>query len=409
MSELAFYLQPRPAYEPIRTQGNHFWRNDERFLIKGINYFKWKRNANVSNSRWRDSTVLDALADEQLDELREDVKVLQELGMNTILVSCLDITKDHYAAFRLLAENGIYVVVEVGGFARSMSISNDHLNEDTDLNEFYRAEMLQNDFRLMHQLAHYENVLGFMVSGDVLNSRQRTRLAPIVRAFVRDARAFLRVRGGRRVPTGMSNPQVMELRMSALQYFTAGSVDERVDFFAQQNYSWCSPSSFQISGWKNMVENLQRNDVCVPMFLAEFGCNTNARTWDEITCLYSRDMLGLFSGGCVYCYEEFGNGYGLVKRDDKGRLARKPESDLLKRRLLASKGTSNAATHEVEVKDYESWQGDFPSEGRRKVWLAGRTLPNCPIDLHSFALELKDKDERERDLVHRTEGLHIDE
>lgn len=350
----------------------------------------------------------DALANEQLEELREDLEILQELGMNTLLVSNLDPTKDHQEALNLLAEKGFYLVVEIGTFGREiLKKGNVYRNTDIDLDACYTFDAIQNDLRIVDQLADFQNVLGFMVSGDCINRRQVTGFAAVLRTFVRDTKAFLRLRGGRIVPVGISNPCVIELRMPALKYFTAGSQEERVDFFAQEDYSWCGPSNFQMSGWQRAVETLEREDARVPMFLAEFGCNARERIWDEIACLYGTEMLGKYSGGCVYCYEEYWNGYGIVKRGEDGRVERKREFENLKRRLQEASRVLATAMSGMEPRDYENWTGEFPGETRKDLWLATSALPRCPGDLAAFVQELKD--EREWDVVDRVEGLSLED
>jgi len=46
--------------------------------------------------------------------------------------------------------------------------------------------------------------------------------------------------------------------------------------------------------------------------LSEYGCNTNARKFEEVASLYSTNMTGVYSGGLVYEYSEEGSNYGLV-------------------------------------------------------------------------------------------------
>lgn len=90
-----------------------------------------------------------------------------------------------------------------------------------------------------------------------------------------------------------------------------GTDDERSDFFAFNDYSWCDPSSFTTSGWNQKVENF--TGYGLPLFLSEYGCHTNTRKWEEVTSLYSTDMTGVYSGGLVYEYSQQSNKYGLVE------------------------------------------------------------------------------------------------
>jgi len=116
-----------------------------------------------------------------------------------------------------------------------------------------------------------------------------------------------------------------------------GSDDVRSDFFAFNDYSWCDPSSFKTSGWDQKVKNF--SDYSIPLFLSEYGCNTNSRKFGEVASLYSTDMTPVFSGGLVYEYSEEGTKYGLVKidGDDINEL---PDYDALKSAFAATKNPS---------------------------------------------------------------------
>jgi hypothetical protein len=95
------------------------------------------------------------------------------------------------------------------------------------------------------------------------------------------------------------------------QFMNCGTDDERSDFFAFNDYSWCDPSSYQISGWDQKVKNF--TGYGLPLFLSEYGCNTNKRQFQEISSLYSTQMTAVYSGGLVYEYSEEGSNYGLVE------------------------------------------------------------------------------------------------
>jgi 1,3-beta-glucanosyltransferase GAS5 len=117
--------------------------------------------------------------------------------------------------------------------------------------------------------------------------------------------------GYRQIPVGYSAADVEENRYDMATYMNCGSEDQRSDFFAFNDYSWCDPdSSFQISGWDQKVK--QYSSYSIPLFLSEFGCITNARNFQEIATLYSSQMTSVYSGGLVYEYSEEGSGYGLV-------------------------------------------------------------------------------------------------
>lgn len=54
------------------------------------------------------------------------------------------------------------------------------------------------------------------------------------------------------------------------------------------------------------------------MFLSEYGCITNQRTWGEVEALYSSEVTGSWSGGLAYEYTLEANGYGLVEESGNG-------------------------------------------------------------------------------------------
>lgn len=105
-------------------------------------------------------------------------------------------------------------------------------------------------------------------------------------------------------------------RLEMAEYMNCGSDDERSDFFAFNDYSWCDPSSFTTSGWDQKVKNF--TGYGLPLFLSEYGCNTNTRKFQEVAALYSPKMTGVYSGGLVYEYSQEDSNYGLVEISNDG-------------------------------------------------------------------------------------------
>ena len=78
-------------------------------------------------------------------------------------------------------------------------------------------------------------------------------------------------RGHHKIPVGYSAADVDTNRRQMAAYMNCGTDDERSDFFAFNDYSWCdSESSFQISDWDKKVEN--STGYGLPLFLSEHGC-----------------------------------------------------------------------------------------------------------------------------------------
>lgn len=146
------------------------------------------------------------------------------------------------------------------------------------------------------------------------------------------------------------------------QYMNCGTDDERSDFFAFNDYSWCDPSSFKTSGWDQKVKNF--TGYGLPLFLSEYGCNTNERKFEEVGSLYTSDMTGVYSGGLVYEYSEESSKYGLVevKGDDVKEL---PDYDALKEAFSKTEAPSGdghynktGGANECPKKNAPNWDVD---------------------------------------------------
>jgi hypothetical protein len=51
----------------------------------------------------------------------------------------------------------------------------------------------------------------------------------------------------------------------------------------------------------------------IPIFLTEYGCNTNKRNFGELQSLMHPNMTGVYSGGLMYEYSMEPNKYGIVE------------------------------------------------------------------------------------------------
>jgi 1,3-beta-glucanosyltransferase GAS5 len=220
-----------------------------------------------------------------------------------------------------LANAGIYLAVDVNTPFYSLN----RLNSDS-VRMSYNDVYLQSVFATVDMFSQYDNTLLFFSGNEVINDDTTTFAAPYVKAVTRDVRAYIQARNYRAIPVGYSAADVDSNRYQMATYMNCGPDAVRSDFFAFNDYSWCDPSSFQKSGWDQKVK--QYNNYSIPLFLSEYGCNTNTRKFEEVASLYSVDMTGVYSGGLVYEYSQEGNNYGLVdisgsnvnERDDFGAL-----------------------------------------------------------------------------------------
>ncbi|EXJ77112.1 1,3-beta-glucanosyltransferase gel1 [Capronia epimyces CBS 606.96] len=275
---------------PITVKGNAFFAGNSRFYIRGVDY-----------QPGGSSDVADPIADEA--GCKRDIVEFKKLGINTIRVYTVDNTASHDACMSALADAGIYLVLDVNTPKYSLNRA--------DPNPSYNDVYLQNVFATIDAFHNYDNTLAFFSGNEVINDPESSAAAPYVKAVTRDIRQYIRSRSYRQIPVGYSAADVSENRLEMAEYMNCGTADERSDFFAFNDYSWCDPSSFQKSGWDQKVKNF--TGYGLPIFLSEYGCNTNTRDFGEVVSLYSSDMTPVYSGGLVYEYSQEASKYGLVE------------------------------------------------------------------------------------------------
>ncbi|EDN10749.1 glycolipid-anchored surface protein 5 precursor [Histoplasma mississippiense (nom. inval.)] len=290
-----------------------FWQGDKRFYIRGVDYQPGGA-----------SKLKDPIAD--AEECKSDIAKFKELGLNTIRIYTVDNSQNHDECMAALADAGIYLVLDVNTPKYSINRK--------DPKPSYNDVYLQNVFATVDMFARYDNTLAFFSGNEVVNDGLSSNTAPYVKAVTRDMRQYIRQQGLREVPVGYSAADVDTNRFQMAQYMNCGPDDERSDFFAFNDYSWCDPSTFEISGWNKKVELF--SDYGLPLFLSEFGCNTNTREWNEVKALYSDKMTSVYSGGLVYEYSQEPNNYGLVKLED-GKAVPLKDFDTLKKAFAATK------------------------------------------------------------------------
>ncbi|RDW66512.1 1,3-beta-glucanosyltransferase-4 [Coleophoma cylindrospora] len=289
-------LSPRQATTgdlPIVTvRGNAFFAGQERFYIRGVAYQPGGA-----------ADAADPLVD--IPSLTRDVANFKKLGINTIRVYTVDNSANHDEGMKLLADAGIYLALDANTPAFSLNRA-----DNASLYLSYNEKYLQSLFATIDSFQGYSNLLLMINGNEVINERNNTIAAPYIKAVARDMKNYIANRGYRAIPVGYAAADVAENIVPQLEYFDCGPDAVRGDFFALNDYSWCDPSSFTISGWDQKVKRY--SNYGAPIFMAEFGCITNTRQWGEIAALYSSNMTSVYSGGLAYEYSVEANGYGLV-------------------------------------------------------------------------------------------------
>ncbi|BCS29942.1 1,3-beta-glucanosyltransferase gel1 [Aspergillus puulaauensis] len=283
-------LSARDDFTPVTVKGNAFFKGDERFYMRGVDY-----------QPGGSSDLADPIAD--TEGCKRDIKKFKELGLNTIRVYSVDNSQNHDECMNALADAGIHLVLDVN----TPKYSINRKSPDVSYNDKY----LQFIFATVDKFVKYKNTLAFFSGNEVINDGPSSITAPYVKAVTRDLRNYMSARDYRQVPVGYSAADVDTNRREMAEYMNCGTKEERSDFFAFNDYSWCSPSSFSKSGWDAKVKNF--TGYGLPLFLSEYGCNTNTRDFGEVEALYSTKMTGVYSGGLVYEYSQEPSNYGLVK------------------------------------------------------------------------------------------------
>ncbi|QDS75880.1 beta-glucanosyltransferase [Venturia effusa] len=277
---------------PVSVKGNAFFTSKGRFYIRGVDY-----------QPGGSSALKDPIAD--VDGCTRDVAKFKELGINTIRVYSVDNSADHDACMKLLADAGIYLALDVNTPYYSLN-----RKDNASIAMSYNAVYLQSVFATIELFAKYDNTLLFYSANEVINDDSTTFAAPYIKAVTRDMKAYMVARNLRTIPVGYSAADVESNRYQIATYLNCGPDAARSDFFAFNDYSWCDPSSYTISGWDQKVATY--SNYSLPLFLSEFGCNKNTREFNEVTALYGPDMTPVYSGGLVYEYSQEEADYGLV-------------------------------------------------------------------------------------------------
>ena len=206
----------------------------------------------------------------------------------------------------MLAQAGIYLALDVN--TPKYSIRQDKPAQS------YNSAYLQNIFATIDEFVKYSNTLLFFSGNEVINNVKTSSAAPYVKAVTRDMKQYIGNRKYRPVPVGYSAADIDDNRVEAAHFFNCGTDDERSDFFAFNDYSWCDPSTYETSTWEDKVKEF--SNYSIPIFLSEYGCTKTDRKFGEVSTLYGSKMTPVYSGGLVYEYSKEGDStqqkYGLV-------------------------------------------------------------------------------------------------
>jgi hypothetical protein len=254
-------------------------------------------NSNSTAASTDEIDITDPLADSSA--CKRDIAQLKKLQTNTIRVYAIDPKKDHEDCMTQLADAGIYVVADLS--EPGMSINRDDPGWTVELYARYTS--------VVDEMMKYDNTLGFFAGNEVSNQPNNTVASAFVKAAVRDTKAYIKSKNYREIGVGYATNDDADIRENMANYFDCGDSDSAIDFWGYNIYSWCGDSSFTESGFDVQTKNFEKYNV--PVFFAEYGCNTpRPRKFTEVKALYGDDMTGVWSGGIVYMYFEEENEFG---------------------------------------------------------------------------------------------------
>lgn len=87
--------------------------------------------------------------------------------------------------------------------------------------------------------------------------------------------------------------------------------------------------------------------------MAEFGCNTNTREWEEVKSLLGTDMSPVYSGGIAYEYTVEPNGYGLVELGSNGEIKTNDDFERLAKAYAAQPDPKDGGGYSENVQASE--------------------------------------------------------
>ncbi|KAH6637609.1 Glucanosyltransferase-domain-containing protein [Boeremia exigua] len=321
------------AVDPIVIKGSKFFfkSNGTQFFMKGVAY-QQEVNSNTTASDAEDLNITDPLADST--SCKRDIEYLKKLKTNTIRVYAIDPEKDHKDCMNALADAGIYVVADLS--EPGNSINRDDAQWTTTLYSRYTS--------VIDELMKYDNTLGFFAGNEVSNQPNNTLASAFVKAAVRDSKAYIKSKNYREVGVGYATNDDADIRENLANYFDCGNSEDAIDFWGYNIYSWCGDSSFEKSGFDVRTKEFEKYNV--PVFFAEYGCNTpRPRLFTEVGTLYSDKMTDVWSGGIVYMYFEEANEYGLATVKD-GKVTTNKDFDNLAKQIAKVNPTG------VKMSDY---------------------------------------------------------
>jgi hypothetical protein len=158
----------------------------------------------------------------------------------------------------------------------------------------------------------YDNLAGFWIGNEIINTETGSIAAPYIKAATTDMKSYMAAKNYRQIPIGYSAADIAELRPMLQNYLACGSQPSQIiDFFGLNSYEWCGDATYQSSGYSNL--QAMAEGYSIPIFFSETGCIIPPpRTFADQTAIFGPDMIDTWSGAIIYEWVQEVNDYGLV-------------------------------------------------------------------------------------------------
>jgi 1,3-beta-glucanosyltransferase GAS1 len=231
-----------------------------------------------------------------------DATSMAAIGTNSIRVYHVDPWENHDGCMEAFSNNGIYVWLDLDTFNTSIVQTAPTWNTE----QFYSFALVMDVFQ------KYDNLAGFWIGNEVVNTLSGSPAAVYVKAAVTDMKAYMAAKKYRDIPIGYSAADIAQLRPALQNYLACGdNANESIDFYGLNSYEWCGTATYQSSGYENL--QAMSEGYSIPIFFSETGCNVGgARTFDDQAAIFGPDMVNTWSGAIIYEWVQETNDYGLV-------------------------------------------------------------------------------------------------